>query len=99
MREVGRVCINILARDQADLCGAFARSGADKFAGVPWSPGGNGAPALAGVVARIEAELEMEHTAGDHTIAVCRVTRLASIDGTDPLLFFRGGFGGFVGPT
>ncbi len=96
MRRSGRVCINVLAGDQRDLCGRFAGSGGDKFAGAAWSPGGNGAPALHGVLARVEAELEMEHEAGDHTIAVCRVTALHAEREHDPLLFFRGGYGSFT---
>jgi flavin reductase (DIM6/NTAB) family NADH-FMN oxidoreductase RutF len=67
----------------------------DKFAGVGWSPGRNGAPALHGVLATIEAELAFEHDAGDHTIAVARVTGLRADEERRPLLFYRGGFGGF----
>lgn len=96
MREAGRVCINVLAGDQRDLCGSFARSGGDKFAGADWEHGANGAPALHGVIASIEAELEFEHDAGDHTIAVCRVTALDAGRDVHPLLFFRGGYGSFA---
>lgn len=96
MRDAGSVCINVLAGDQHDLCSRFACSGGDKFAGAEWSHGANDAPALHGVIARIEAELEFEHDAGDHTIAVCRVTSLDAGRGVEPLLFFRGGYGSFA---
>lgn len=96
MREVGRVCVNVLAGDQKDLCGRFASSGGDKFAGVDWFRAENGAPGLRGVIARVEAELEFEHDAGDHTIAVCRVTELDAGRDAEPLLFFRGGYGSFA---
>lgn len=96
MRDQGVVCINVLAGDQRELCGRFAVSGGDKFAGTEWSRGGNGAPALHGVIARIEAELEFEHDAGDHTIVVCRVTALHAERDVEPLLFFRGGYGSFA---
>lgn len=95
MRESGQVCINVLAHDQQDVSGRFATSGVDKFAGVGWSRARNGAAALHGVIARIEATVEFEHEAGDHTIVVCRVTGLEAERHTDPLLFFRGGYGSF----
>ena len=45
----------------------FARSGADKFAGVRWSPSAHGSPVLDGVVAWIDGELWAEYDGGDHT--------------------------------
>ena len=94
IRTVGRVCINVLADAQRALCAGFATPGADKFAGVSWSPGDNGAPVLDGALASIEASVEFEHTAGDHTIVVARVTGLHAHEGRRPLLFYRGGYGG-----
>jgi 3-hydroxy-9,10-secoandrosta-1,3,5(10)-triene-9,17-dione monooxygenase reductase component len=61
--------------------------------GVDWSPGHNGAPALHGVLATIEAEVAFEHDAGDHTIVVAHVTRLRAHEVRRPLLFYRGGYG------
>lgn len=96
MRDCGRVCVNVLAHDQRDLSGRFATSGGDKFLGVWWSRARNGAPALHSVIARIEADIEFEHEAGDHSIVVCRVTGLEAERHADPLLFFRGGYGSFT---
>lgn len=90
------MCINILADDQEAVCAQFARSSTDKFAGVQWSPAANGAPRLHGTLATIEADLEFEYGAGDHTITVAHVTALEA-HGGQPLLFFRGGYGGFSG--
>jgi 3-hydroxy-9,10-secoandrosta-1,3,5(10)-triene-9,17-dione monooxygenase reductase component len=56
----------------------------------------NGAPALQGVLATIEADVEFEHDAGDHTIVVAHVTSLGAHPGCRPLLFYRGGYGGFA---
>lgn len=98
MRAAGRVCINVLAGDQRDVCSSFAAGGGDKFAGIAWSRAANGAPAVHGVLARIEADLVAEHEAGDHTIAICRVTALDDVRAADPLLFFRGGLGSFGEP-
>lgn len=96
MREAGRICINVLSEDQLDVCQRFASSGGSKFDGALWEHGGNGAPALAGALARIEADIEVEHDAGDHTIVICRVTDLDVHRETAPLLFFRGAFGSFT---
>ncbi|MGV0815579.1 flavin reductase family protein [Mycolicibacterium boenickei] len=95
IRASGRMCINILADNQEPVCAQFARSGEDKFAGIDWAPAANGAPQLRGTLATIEADLEFEHDAGDHTIAVVHVTRLTTHGGS-PLLFYRGDYGGFA---
>ena len=94
IRATGRMCISILADHQQTVCAQFARSSADKFAGIHWSPAANGAPRLHGTLATIEADLEYEHGAGDHTIVVAHVTSL-SAHGGQPLLFYRGDYGGF----
>lgn len=96
MRAIGVLCVNILAADQHHLCSQFAVSAADKFAGVQWRPAFNGAPLIEGAVASIEAQVEFEHGAGDHTIVVAHVTGLHASDERPPLLFFRGGYGGFA---
>lgn len=95
IRAGGRMCINILADHQESVCAQFARRSDDKFAGVEWSPAANGAPRLHGTLATIEADLEFEHGAGDHTIAVAHVTALDA-HGGQPLLFYRGNYGGFA---
>ena len=97
IRAVGTVCVNVLAAEQKDVCTQFATRTDDKFAGVDWRPGANGAPALDGALASIEADIEFEHPAGDHTIVVARVTGLRAHEERDPLLFYRGGYGDFDG--
>lgn len=97
VRAGGRFCINVLAADQKPLCDAFARSGGDKFAGVDWRPGVTGAPVVEDVLAWVDCELEAEHEAGDHTIAVGRVRDLAVREAEgEPLLFFEGNYGAFA---
>lgn len=97
IRQVGAVCVNILSEKQADVCARFATRGEDKYSGVGWRPGRNGAPALDGTLASVEAAVEFEHTAGDHSIVVARVTGLRAHEERSPLLFYRGGYGGFHG--
>ena len=91
MRDIGALCVNILAHDQHHICKQFAVRAADKFAGVPWRPASNAAPMIDGAVANIEASLELEHAAGDHTIVVASASNERL-----PLLFYRGGYGGLA---
>lgn len=90
----GAFVVNILAADQRELCRAFAVTGGDKFAGIPWRPAGNGAPLLDGVLASVECELADVLDGGDHAIALGRVTALTvHRDDAAPLLYFRRSYG------
>ncbi|MGY1640412.1 flavin reductase family protein [Geodermatophilus sp. SYSU D00703] len=97
LREIGRFCVNVLAEDQHDLSGAFARSGVDKFAGVHWRPSRQGQPVLDDVVAWIDCELWAEYDGGDHTLVAARVLDLGADEGRRPLLFHRGSYGLLAG--
>ncbi|MEV0366769.1 flavin reductase family protein [Nocardia fusca] len=92
IRAAGSFCVNVLAGDQDEVCRAFARSGTDKFAGVEWTRGGNGAPRLAGSLVSLECTLEEEVPGGDHTIVIARVTAVGPIREAEPLLFYRSSF-------
>ncbi|MET7517733.1 flavin reductase family protein [Streptomyces sp. NPDC005373] len=99
IRDVGRFCVNVLAADQEELCRGFAVSGADKFAGRNWSLSPNGSPLLGSSLAWIDCTLEQEVDAGDHTIAIARVTQLEVVRDTAPLLFYRARFGRLAAET
>jgi flavin reductase (DIM6/NTAB) family NADH-FMN oxidoreductase RutF len=92
--QAGAFCVNVLGEHQEALCRSFAVSGGDKFRGVAWHPGGNGSPVLEGALAWIECALEVIHDAGDHELVTGRVQAMGLGSGR-PLLFYRGGFGGF----
>ena len=95
----GVFCVNILNARQEALCRIFATSGADKFAGVSWRAAASGSPVLAGALAWLDCSLEQVVEAGDHLIALGRVTSLDVGDDLDegqvaePLVFFQGGYG------
>ncbi len=98
LRDSGSFCINILNADQKSICDVFARTGIDKFDEIAWHEGMTGSPVLEGVPAYLDCNLETEHDAGDHTIAVGRVRDIAILDAEiTPLLFLRGGYGRFRG--
>ncbi|MGI5128131.1 3-hydroxy-9,10-secoandrosta-1,3,5(10)-triene-9,17-dione monooxygenase reductase subunit [Pseudonocardia sp. CA-107938] len=88
----GRFCVNVLSARQQDLSRRFGSRGADKFAGVSWTPSPGGAPVLDGVLSWVDAEIETVHSGGDHHVVVGRVTDLDARDGDRPLLFYRGGY-------
>ncbi|MGW8887422.1 flavin reductase family protein [Streptomyces sp. NPDC055749] len=93
IRTAGSFAVNILAADQQQLCRQFAVTGGDKFGGVDWHPGANGAPLLDAALATIECELTDVLDGGDHAIALGRVTALAQPREAEPLLYFRRTYG------
>ncbi|MEU5093990.1 flavin reductase family protein [Streptomyces sp. NPDC020996] len=92
--RAGVFCVNVLAAHQARLCRAFAVSGADKFAGVPYDEAPfSGSPRLPDALAWIDCAVHAVHTGGDHLIVVGRVEALGAGAGDHaPLLFHRGRF-------
>lgn len=92
LRAAGRFTVNILPAEHQHLAAQFARSGADKFAGVDHSPSPLGNPVLDGALAWVDCELHQEYDGGDHTIVVGAVHALSARSDVDPLLFFKGGY-------
>jgi flavin reductase (DIM6/NTAB) family NADH-FMN oxidoreductase RutF len=89
--ESGVFTVNILADDQEDLSRRFAVSGGEKFEGVAYRRGGNGAPILHGVLAHLECKVHAAYEGGDHTIYVGLIEEAETRD-AKPLLFYRGGY-------
>jgi flavin reductase (DIM6/NTAB) family NADH-FMN oxidoreductase RutF len=98
IRATGKFCVNVMAHHHVEACKRFALRGADRFAGVDWHER-DGGPAFDDAVAWIDCELQDEHDAGDHTIAIGRVLSIEASTEARPLVFFRGLYGGFVGPA
>jgi len=95
IRDSGLLAVNVLSAQQEAVARVFAESALDKFEGISWSHGGNGAPLLDGALARLEGRLVETATYGDHDIAIVAVDRGETLDGA-PLLYYRGGFGTFT---
>lgn len=88
--------ISILDESQSWIAAQFARSGVDRFEGVPLAPEGpSGAPIVEGALARIECRRHARHDAGDHSILIGEVLA-ASVSPGRPLLHFARAFGAFV---
>jgi 3-hydroxy-9,10-secoandrosta-1,3,5(10)-triene-9,17-dione monooxygenase reductase component len=86
------LCINVLSASQHAVSDAFARSGSDKFIGIPWTSTPEGAPAIEGAVAHIQARIAARHDGGDHYIVTCLVEALSALSDPDPLLYYRSAY-------
>jgi flavin reductase (DIM6/NTAB) family NADH-FMN oxidoreductase RutF len=93
IRDAGRFTVNVLHEGQERLCQDFSIRGADKWAGVEWAPGTQGAPRLEGALAWIDCELWKELDAGDHLIVLGRVLDLQAATDGAPLLYYQGRYG------
>jgi flavin reductase (DIM6/NTAB) family NADH-FMN oxidoreductase RutF len=83
--------VNILADSQEALSRKFAVSGGNKFEGVAYRIGANGAPILDGVLTYIECTLFAAYEGGDHSLYLGEIQQAETREGK-PLLFFRGGY-------
>ncbi|MBM4261037.1 MAG: flavin reductase family protein [Deltaproteobacteria bacterium] len=81
--------VNFLSEDQEDISKRFATKGIDKFAGLNWHEGQNGAAIIDGVLGHVECRITQSYDGGDHTIVVGEILNVAAT-GERPLLFFRG---------
>jgi flavin reductase (DIM6/NTAB) family NADH-FMN oxidoreductase RutF len=95
VEESERFGVNVLAEGQDELARRFASKlgEREKFEGVPHSLH-DGIPVLAGALAWVGCRLERLVPAGDHTIGIGAVTA-AEAGGGEPLVWFRGSYGGF----
>jgi flavin reductase (DIM6/NTAB) family NADH-FMN oxidoreductase RutF len=94
IRDVGPLAVNVLARDQESVALAFAVTASDKFDGVAWHAGSNGAPLIVGAIAHMEGRLVEVATFGDHDVAIAAIDRV-DVGSGSPLVYYRGGFGTF----
>jgi flavin reductase (DIM6/NTAB) family NADH-FMN oxidoreductase RutF len=84
--------INILAADQKELAERFASKRDDRWTGVAFRDGANGAPILEGAAASFECFNRSRYEEGDHVIFVGEVERCSHRVGASPLLFHGGRF-------
>lgn len=103
MRASGSFCVNVLSKQQSDLCWKFAKSGneSNRFDEVDWHHAQSGSPIIDRAVAWIDCQIEEVYEMGDHLFVLGRVTSLEadadhSGDGPYPLVFFRGTLGSFA---
>lgn len=83
--------ISILAEGQEALSRRFAELPAGRFDGIGFTRGETGVVLLDDAVAHLECERTERYDAGDHGAFLGLVDR-ASVRGTHPLIYYRGGY-------
>lgn len=97
IKERGSFAVNLLSGEQQHLVKQFCANPEDRFAGVPMVMSECGLPVLSGSLAHLCCTITDIHVSGDHDIVVGRVHALGE-HGGDPLVFFRGAYGGYHKP-
>lgn len=91
LRDAGNLAINVLSAGQESVSRAFAARAADRFAGLDWTIGQNGAPLLTDALGWLECRVQAEYPAGDHIVVIAEIERMGVHDAiAEPLVFFRG---------
>lgn len=96
----GRFRVHLLAADQVDVSGHFARSGLDSgiqfagsFAAAADAGGAGSPPRLSGCIGWLECRTAAAHPEGDHTLFIGRVTEgRVERDEAAPLLYYDRGY-------
>ena len=81
--------VNFLSEAQEEISRRFATKGVDKFAGLQWKEGNNGAAILDGILGHVECKITQCYDGGDHTIVLGEIVNV-NATGERPLLFFKG---------
>ncbi|NMG15774.1 flavin reductase family protein [Aromatoleum bremense] len=89
--DASHFAVNVLREDQEATARQFATPLLDKFDGITWQPGADGAPLLAHSLAQFECHMVRSHEGGDHVIFIGHVERFRRFSGR-PLLFHGGAF-------
>lgn len=88
LSSASRFVVNILSSEQLEVSSRFASPLEDRFEGVEWRPGIEGAPVIEGTLASLECTIHSSFEGGDHTIFVGRVESV-SVSDRAPLLYFK----------
>ncbi|MDR2128686.1 MAG: flavin reductase family protein [Burkholderiaceae bacterium] len=86
-RQATHYAILVLAVEQKALAECFAKSGVDRWQGLPITAGVGDVPLLPDCAATFECQSHAQHEAGDHIILVGEVQRVTLRQQARPLLF------------
>ena len=89
MKAKGLV-IHVLSQEQQRISTRFARPSADKWEGITYAYGVEGAPVLSGVTAVFQCLPYAQHEAGDHVLFIVQIVQFEAHDQRPPLIFFQG---------
>jgi flavin reductase (DIM6/NTAB) family NADH-FMN oxidoreductase RutF len=98
-----RICVNVLAQDQAAVAerfsGAGGHKGESRFAGLSWHEGVTGAPVLDDGVAAFDCRITDRYECSTHSAFVCAVLRVERREAAAPLVYCDRTFAGLALPT
>jgi flavin reductase (DIM6/NTAB) family NADH-FMN oxidoreductase RutF len=95
IRSAGSFAVNILGREQQEVATRFASEPRDtRFDHLDLEQAVTGAPLLSDALGWLDCMLHEEFLAGDHVVVVGRVAACSAREG-EPLIYFRGAFGGW----
>jgi flavin reductase (DIM6/NTAB) family NADH-FMN oxidoreductase RutF len=94
-------CVNVLRKDQLDLCRIFSNRsnlrGSGRFRQGEWTTLETGAPVLCEALAAFDCVLEQEVVVSTHSICIGRIVAVDANPLDSPLIHLRRHFGGFWG--
>lgn len=93
------LCVNVVGEDQQDVVRTLAKRWENKLDGIEWFASPSGDAVLSDSVAWIDTRIRETVEAGDHWIVLCEVHDMAVTNPVSPLIFHRGGYGGFACST
>jgi len=89
-----RFALHVMGTGQDKITWAFANT-AEAFEHCDWERSEHGVPLIAGCPARFECTIRDRIDAGDHTVIIGHVTRVATEDGPVARVFLGGDYGQF----
>ena len=92
LRGCRRIGISFLGDSHAVAARQLAQTGDNRFLGLDYQVGAEGALFRAGAPAWLDCSVEKEVEAGDHDIVLFRLHRAAAADGISPLIFHSSTF-------
>jgi flavin reductase (DIM6/NTAB) family NADH-FMN oxidoreductase RutF len=92
LRTADRLGVSVLAEHQHRECQTLAIKEGDRFAGVQWAAGADGAVFVQGAAAWLACSLHAELAAGDHAIALLEIHGFHANPSCAPLIFHASRF-------
>ncbi|MGW3966681.1 flavin reductase family protein [Amycolatopsis sp. NPDC005003] len=91
LRDAAALGVSVLAEHHGEVGRRLSAPG-DRFAGVDWTTSESGAVFVQGATAWFDCAVDREVPAGDHLIALLRVTAVEFRPSARPLVFHGSGF-------
>jgi flavin reductase (DIM6/NTAB) family NADH-FMN oxidoreductase RutF len=104
LKKYGHFGVNFLGEEHQEIADRFAGrggvKGAARYDGAEWETLESRAPILRDALAAIDCEVEEMIIRHSHAIVIGRVTAARASEGSNPLIYWRGGYVQFFGlPT